>query len=179
MAEIFPHAPLKSAVFEVRFPGELLIEARRYELQEKIRDVYPKLYVPNAQEGTSPALQPYTFQNAEATDSVSIAINSFAVRTSQYQGFAHFKAQFLSLFELFQELFHVQKLTRTGLRYINHIPIFRDNSVIPLTDYLKVGFQFPDEISGDCEELTFASTRRLAEGYYCAVLCNIKLSNLR
>ena len=164
MAEIFPNAPLKSAAFEIRFPGELSIEAKRHEFQDKIRDKYPKLYVPNVQEGTSPALQPYTFRNEEETKNLRIAVNSFSIVTSQYEGFASFKAEFLSFLELFQGLFNIQKLTRTGLRYTNHIPIFRDDSIIPFREYLNVRFQTPDEISEDCEELTFASTRRLGDG---------------
>lgn len=164
MAELFPNAPLRDATFEVRFLGELIIEARRHEFREKIRSKYPKLYVPNAQPGVSPPLQPYSFKDQEETTSLNLAINTFSMTTSRYLGFEAFKTEFLSSFDLFQEIFRIPKITRTGLRYVNHIPVLRESGVIPLKDYLNVGLRLPTSIPEAYEDFSLFFVTRVGEG---------------
>ncbi len=164
MSELFPNAPLREVTFQVRFPGELAIEAKRHEFHHKIRSNYPKLYVPKAQPDVAPALQAYTFKNEEETTSIGLAVNTFFLTTLRYLGFEKFKAEFLSVFSLFQEMFNIQKFSRTGLRYVNHVPALKEQGIIPLKDILKIKIQSPIPISDAYEEFLLVFAARLGEG---------------
>lgn len=164
MGELLPNAPLERAVFEVRFPGEPAVEGKRHEFFEKIRDEFPKVYVPRAKEGTSPSLQHYQFRNETETENLAVAINSFYYICFKYQGFKSFKSRFLKYFQIFTEIYPLRKLSRTGLRYIDHIPILRERGIIPLADYLNFGFRIPDSIPENLELIQASFTTELTEG---------------
>ena len=62
---LYPNQPLTSVAIEVRFRGDLGVEKHRCDIQAEIRDRYPNLFVPNAQENVAPATQPFRFQDNE------------------------------------------------------------------------------------------------------------------
>jgi uncharacterized protein (TIGR04255 family) len=150
MSDLFPNAPLVNAIFQVRFAGETAIETARPSFQEAVRSELPKLYVSKAEVGVAPALQPYTFRNDAETESVDLALNAFSYSTSAYPGFAEFKNRFQRFFTEVSSRVVIHKLTRIGLRYINHIPVLRAaaDERIPIEDYLNVGFSLPGALGG-------------------------------
>jgi uncharacterized protein (TIGR04255 family) len=166
MSDLFPNAPLVTAVFQLRFAGETAVETARVAFQEATRDRLPKLYVPKAVTGQAPALQGVTFRSEDESESVELAINSFTYYTSRYRGFADFKQRILANHQVFARYVTIHRLTRVGLRYINHIPILRASptAAIPLQDYLNLRLALPSDIGADLTELNTAFTVRMAEG---------------
>lgn len=142
MPGLYKNAPLKRASFEARFPGDLTIEAKRYEFQRLIKTEFPMLYVPNAALDKSPALQHYQFRKEDESATVSLSINSFVYTTTQYPGFDNFKADIERLWGQFSHIFEIPMFTRLGLRYINHLPIIRnDKNAIPLSRYVTANLR--------------------------------------
>jgi uncharacterized protein (TIGR04255 family) len=164
MSEVFPNAPVKEAIFQVRFPGELAIEGRRHEFQSKVRAEYPTLYVPKVQPEIAPALQAYSFRNEQEKASLNLAINSFSYSTNQYLGFEKFRESFLSAFSVFREMFDIQNFSRIGLRYTNHIPILKEQGIIPLAEALKIGLKLPNLIPEKYEEFFVVFATELGDG---------------
>ena len=154
--KIYPHAPLVEAVFEIRFPGEPGIESCRDEFFELIRSDYGKVLVPIMQAGQAPALEPYRFNKEDDQSGVITAINRFAHFTKKYEGFESFKRETLRLINLFAEKFNINKLNRTGLRYINVIPFIRDKGGYPISNFLNLEVKLPAVYPNSFQHLDLA-----------------------
>jgi len=151
--EICKSAPLIETVFEIRFPGEPAIECNRDKFYERVRDVYSKVWVPKSFQGKAKALEPYKFEREDGTNGVMLSINKVAVYCKKYVGFKPFKKETMRTLSIFGELFKVQKLNRTGLRYINIIPFTREKDVIPIINYLNIKIELPKSIPTDFKNL--------------------------
>lgn len=147
--EIYENAPLSETVFEIRFPGEPSIECNRDKFYEEIRSVYSKIFVSNIQGGTIAAQPPYRFERKDGTGGVIMSINKISFYCKKYEGFKLFKKETMRVFSIFRELFKVEKLNRTGLRYINIIPFTREKNVIPIKNYLNIQIKLPESMSTD------------------------------
>lgn len=147
--EIYENAPLVETVFEIRFPGEPSIECNRDKFYEKIRDVYAKVLVSSFQTGAIAAQPPYRFEREDGTSGVIMSINKMSFYCKKYEGFKLFKKETVRVFSIFRELFKVEKLKRTGLRYINIIPFTREKNVIPIKNYLNIQIDLTKSISTD------------------------------
>jgi len=141
--EIYKNPPLVETIFEIRFPRELTIECNRDKFYEKIRNVYPKILVPRLSTGGATALEPYRFERNDGSYGIFLAINKVAVYCKKYESFKSFKTEVMRVFSIFGELFKVEKLNRTGLRYINIIPFTREGGIIPVQNYLNVKMSLP------------------------------------
>jgi uncharacterized protein (TIGR04255 family) len=166
VADILPNAPLVLAIFQLRFAGETAVEAGRVAFQDATRDRLPKLYVPKMVVGQAPALQGVTFRSDDESESVELAINAFTYYSSRYEGFSSFKERVRSYLDVFSRSVKIHRLTRAGLRYVNHIPILRASptAAIPLGDYLNFGVKLPSTFEADLTEVNTAFTVRMAEG---------------
>lgn len=142
-AEIYKNSPLVEAIFEVRFPGEPAIECHRDLYFDKIRSRFPQVFVPNVEHGVPMALQPYHFRSADNAETVMISLNRFAFSTKKYMGFAKFSQQVIKLANSFFEMYSIEKLNRTGLRYINYIPFVREADCIPWKHYFTIEMELP------------------------------------
>jgi len=140
---VYPNSPLAEVVFELRFPGEPAIECRRDEYYATIRRDFPKVWVPNAEIGKPPALQPYQFKTDDDAETLMVAINRFAFSTKRYGGVAKFRPQALALAKGFCERFAIRELNRMGLRYINIVPFVRDAGRIPWQQYFTIRMNLP------------------------------------
>lgn len=145
-SEIYPNQPLVEVVFEIRFPGDLGVECEKHHFWKKIRDQYPKVYVPKPTQDEAVALMPYKFRSEDGHTTVMLALNSFAVSSSSYPGFERFRGEVMRLYEIFSKIYSIYTVTRIGWRYINVIPFLRENGVIPIDRYLKLGFKIPETI---------------------------------
>lgn len=164
LSPIYPNAPLVEAVFEIRFPGEPAVECRRDEFFELIRSEYGHVFVPKAQPGQAPALQLYNFKREDNQTSVMTAINRFAFSTKKYEGFQKFEKEALRLIRLFADKFNIEKLTRTGLRYINVIPFVRGEGKDALSNYLQVAVKLPLAFPSEFRHLELAFVSQTEEG---------------
>jgi len=134
-----PNSPLAEVDFEIRFPGETAIECRRHEIQERIRDRYPRLLVPKVQEGEALAIQPYRFEASDENSGVIVALNRFGFYSRRYESYQSFKSECLQLLKVFLNVFSLRELNRVGLRYINILPFVRRDKVIPVADLFVLG----------------------------------------
>ncbi len=153
-----PNSPIHEVVFEIRFPGETTIECKRHEIQRKIRNDYPNLFVPAARNGVHLALEPYQFARKDNSASVMIALNRFSYSSKSYPGFKVFKKECMRVISIFNKIVRLEELNRIGLRYINIIPFLREdtslpmkrffNFVRPLEDFFESDFlQFSNHVS--------------------------------
>ena len=151
--EIYKNAPLVETIFEIRFPGEPAIECNRDKFYKRVRNVYSKVLVPKASEGTALALQPYAFECEDGNNGIRLSINTVAVYCRKYKGFKPFKKETMRIFSILRELFKIQKLNRTGLRCINVIPFTRVKNAVPINDYLNIEIRLPKLVSTDFKDL--------------------------
>lgn len=149
---------------EIRFPSDLSIESHRGEFHKKIKKDYPHLFVPRAIEGEAPALQRYRFMSEDTTRTVLFSINRFSVHSTKYEGFSKFKEESLKHLGFFCETFHISQLNRIGLRYVNLIPIQTEDGIIPISKYLKFGYDLPQTIPDRLELFDTTLLVRLGQG---------------
>lgn len=157
--EIYKNAPLIETIFEIIFPAEPSIECNRDKFYEKIRNVYSKIFISNSKGSTFVAQPPYRFEREDGASGVIMSINKISFYCKKYEGFKSFKKETVRVFSLFRETFKVEKLRRTGLRYINIIPFTREKNVIPIKNYLNIRIDLTKSISTDFKNfnMIFAS----------------------
>lgn len=141
--EIYENSPLVETIFELRFPGEPKVECNRDKFYERIRDPYNNVLVPRASDGKAMATEPYKFERGDGKWGVALSINKMAVYCRAYEGFRLFKQEVMRLVSIFNELYAIRTISRTGLRYVNIIPFTREDDIIPLHNYLNVGVKLP------------------------------------
>lgn len=163
-AEQYPNQPLIDVAFEIRFPGDPAIECRRDEFFRLVRDKYPKVYVPKLQPGDAPALALYHFKQDDGQATIMTAINKLVYTTKKYPGFEAFKEEVLRIATIFGTTYKIEKLTRTGLRYVNAIPFVPKGGSIPLREYLKMGFQLPPPATDNFTTMNFTFASRVGNG---------------
>jgi uncharacterized protein (TIGR04255 family) len=154
--EVYPNSPLAEVVFEIRFPGELQVECERHLFWEKIRREYPAIRVPHPNPEKALALVPYRFDRLDKEMTVMVAMNSLTLSALKYPGFKEFKKELIRISKIFGETFKVKKLSRASWRYVNVIPFVRENGLIPLGQFLKLGFKLPSSIPERFKTLSLA-----------------------
>lgn len=154
-SEVYPNAPLVEVVCEIRFKGELVIEARRHEFWEKIRREYPQLLVPKAGTDDRPLLlQHYRFRSEDEAKTVLLAPNSFGFSVTHYEGHEAFFREYVKLHKIFGEVFPtIDKLNRVGWRYVNIVPFARESGLIPLANFLSLDIPLPKQVPRRFEKL--------------------------
>lgn len=160
---IYVNSPLKSVVFEIRFPGEPAVECHRDQFFERVRSEFPQVLVPRMSEGTAVALSPYQFTSADNQRSLMTAMNMLAYRTTTYPGFVTFRTEVLRWIGEFTATYPISQLTRTGLRYTNVIP-FAPGSGFPLTRFLKVAVSLGERAIHDFTKYFMAAETPSASG---------------
>lgn len=145
--EIYPNSPLVEVIFEIRFPGEPIVEGRRDIFYDLVRADYSTLLVPQTKEGGFVALEPYRFEKMDRSSGMMLAVNKFSYYCRKYPGFESFKKEVIKLIEKFTRAYpKINKLSRTGFRYVNIIPFTREEGVVPLDRFLNIKFQIPTAI---------------------------------
>lgn len=168
-AEIYPNSQLAEVVFEARFSGIPAIECQRHLLYEKVREAYPMVFVPQVKDGDFPALKAQRYANEDQSGAILHSINSFGYSSKVYPGFDSFKKELLRIFDIFRELFGIEKLNRIGWRYINLVPYAKADGVIPIEQFFKLGLTLPDS-SSEYENLGIKLTAKLKRGHVNLVI---------
>ena len=169
--EIYPNSPLVEVVFEIRFPGEPMVECRRHEFYDHVRSDYPRVLVPQIKAEGFPALEPYRFEKANGSAGIMLAIDKFVYYARKYPGYKEFKGKFLKLLSEFDKLFHLENLKRTGWRYINIIPFTRESGIIPLKRFLNFGLHLPKGIPEQHENLSITLISKMDD---CSVTTKLE-----
>ncbi len=153
MGKVYKNAPLIEAVFEIRFPAELSIECKRADFYESIKKDFPQIFVP-------------INDPVEAFKKIiRFSINRFSFHTNDYsKGFELFEEECIKYVTLFLRYFKINILNRTGLRYVNRIPIMRKNGTIPISEYLNFGFILPRTIVSDPELFHALLVNKVGDG---------------
>lgn len=145
--EIYPNSPLVEVIFEIRFPGEPIVECRRDIFYDLVRADYSKLLVPQAKEGNFIALEPYHFEKEDHSSGIMLSVNKLSYYSLKYPGFNEFKKEAIKLIKKFIKAYpKITKLNRTGFRYVNIIPFAREEGIVPIDKFLKVKLQIPSTI---------------------------------
>jgi len=136
----YPNAPLVETIFEMRFPPELAVEPARYKFYNLIKKEFPLLYVPQARQDVSIALQPYKFSNEDTKETLLASIVQFNYIHNDYPGYRQFKKRALRFISIFSKVFNIKKLNKTGWRCINHLPASRnEEGQLLFRKYLNLG----------------------------------------
>ncbi len=146
-SEIYPNSSLVEVIFEMKFPGEPAVECRRDIFYNLVRNDYPKILVPKTKEDSFVALEPYRFEKNDGSYGVMLALNKFSFNCHKYPGFFSFKKEVVTLVGKFKKAYpQVDKLNRTGFRYVNIIPFTREEGLVPLDSFLKLKLHMPTAI---------------------------------
>lgn len=129
---LYPNQPLVDVATEVRFRGDLRVESIRPRFHRKIRNDFPQLMVPGAEQGVAPALQHYRFENDRHSHGMQLAVHSFSYYSRDYPGHDAFLETTSTLLEEFVRLIGELHVNRIGWRYINAIPFARESGLVPL-----------------------------------------------
>lgn len=164
MSELYKNPPLTEAVFEITFPPELSIETKRDEFYKKIRNEFPEINLPLQTDQEPYPLKNYLFRDTKREKGIAYSINKFSYHRYKYYGFATFKEENLKYLNMFAEYFGIRNLERTGLRYVNHIPILSEDGVIPIERYLHFGYKMPNSIPEKYSLLHTVVFVKLGEG---------------
>lgn len=141
--EVFPNAPLVEVAFEVRFAPLLQAVKDISGFQALIRDDYPNIAegtrypfppTPSTEEGTVDKLWEFTSSVEDRV--IKVAINSFVLSWKDYTTFEDFSKEILQRTGDFCKVNSIDKFTRTGLRYINHIKFASDDAHDKLKRYI-------------------------------------------
>ena len=175
--KIYKNAPLFEVVFEIRFPSEPAVESRRDIFFDKIRDKYPHVFVPSIQPGSFPALEAYQYHNDDGSIIIMTAINRLSISIKKYSGFNSFKSLIVDLTKVFNDCYKIKKINRLGIRYINIIPFVRDKGIIPMTEFLNIGFSLPEPISEEFANINLVFTSQLETGSITTKIASLKSNN--
>ncbi len=156
--------PVKEAIFEIRFPAELSIECRKDEYYEKIRKELPQIFVPAIDSPEPYPLKNYKFQSPDNSKMVMFSINRFSYHDNKYSNFDNFRKETEKYVIMFCDLYKISQLKRTGLRYINHIPITQEKGTISIKKYLKFEYNLPKSIPTDFELFQTLLLTKLNDG---------------
>lgn len=143
--------------------GELAIEAIRPKFQNHVREHYPNLMVPGAQQGIAPSLQPIRFESNDKLSGIQLAINSFSYYTRRYPGHEVFIDNLNRLVEEFLSMIGSIQVTRIGWRYINAIPFTRENHLLPLNRYFCANKYFGNVLDGSFSDVNFNALKPLGD----------------
>ncbi|MDQ7783583.1 MAG: TIGR04255 family protein [Desulfomonilaceae bacterium] len=154
--ERHPNSPLVEVVFEVRFPGETVIESRRHEIQEIVRAEFPNLLVPRVEAGMAVSLEPFRFEKQDGSAGVMVSINRFGYYCRAYPGFDRFSAECLRVMDLLGSIVPIRRLNRIGLRHINIIPFLREDDLVPFSYFFELGDKMLESLPGGIENISMA-----------------------
>ncbi|MFA6030892.1 MAG: TIGR04255 family protein [Elusimicrobiota bacterium] len=175
--EVYPKSPLIEVVFEIRFPGNLVVECHRDELSEFLRPSMPVLRVPEIAAGESFKFRTYHFVSEDNAFTVMAGMNLLAFSSKKYEGFGGFQERLSPIFDFFCKRFSVTKLRRVGLRYINAIPFAREGGSIPVGRFLKSQFLLAPGLGEKFDLCSVGFVQNLGTGHITTRIEGIREQN--
>lgn len=137
--EQLPNSPLEGVACEARFVGDLSLLTKWGQIQEKLRDGYPKLLIPGGQLGQPPLLQPFRISTKTDDRVVLFGLNLFSLTTNSYTTYDDFRGHFADAYGAFREIYSLPPVTRLGLQYSNVLPSADEHDEQWVHPYLKLG----------------------------------------
>ncbi|MBI5233526.1 MAG: TIGR04255 family protein [Deltaproteobacteria bacterium] len=176
--EIYPNSPLVEVIFEIRFPGEPVVECKRDFFFDLVRDEYTNILVPQTKEGGFVALEPYRFENKAGNAGIMLSLNRFAYYCRKYPGFKVFKKEVLTLIKKFRKAYpKINSLNRTGFRYVNIIPFTREEGIVPLDRFFNLKLQVPKAIPEKYSNISVGFISKIKKGSITSRFETLKAAN--
>jgi uncharacterized protein (TIGR04255 family) len=119
--KVYPNQQLRSVSLQCYFRGQFSVFAELAGLQRELARRFPDLFVPNAQPGQAPALQPYELRGE--SEALRWAANQVAYVSYAYPGHEQFLAEALPLLSKALARFGIEGLERVAYVYDNEIGI--------------------------------------------------------
>lgn len=151
MPEKYRKPPLVEAVFEITFLPELVVDCQSDKYYDKIKKEFIYISLPHITSTDPILLKSYRFDNKDFTKIITYSINKFSFHEKKYDVFETFRQEAIKYIGMFVETYNIGNLQRTGLRYVNLIPINRKEGNISIEDYLNFGYKLPKGIPTDFE----------------------------
>jgi uncharacterized protein (TIGR04255 family) len=139
------HPPLTEVAFEVNFPNLFAVEAGIAEYQRRMQSLYPTsggeyvVHLPATVAFGKPTkqdnarLEPrrsFVFQNPTGSRTVRVSVVNFTLLVTDYLHFEDYKSTLIAALSPAIEIFQLQRVERVGLRYVNQIPIMKQQAEI-------------------------------------------------
>ena len=176
--EIYPNSPLVEVIFEIRFPGDPVVECRRDSFFDLVRDEYSNVFVPQTKEGGFVALEPYHFEKKDRSAGIMLSINRFSYYCRKYPGFIVFKKEVLKLIKTFRKVYpKIHILNRSGFRYVNIIPFTREENMVPFNRLFKLRLQLPGTIPEKYTDVSLGFIAKIEEGSITTRVENLKVTD--
>lgn len=161
----------------LRFNGHLAVDSKKHEVQSAFSADFPVLLMPDLNNAQGhPLTVPLRLANLDDTELIQFSVSSFSYHQRRYTSFADFKKKGLGFVEKFLTLVGLNSIQQTGLRYINQIPVIRENGLVPLSRYLKFGFRLPSTIPERIESFSTRLVTKLGSG---ELRMNVNLKQLK
>ena len=128
LSELFPHNFLASVAMEVRFPPLLAMPQYVPEFQKKIRHNYPNMakgftFFIYPQPSFQGEASEWAFSSKDGNKEVKIGFDRFAMVVKEYESYRIFDKEMQSILNTLSKMTSIDSYSRTGLRYVNEIPI--------------------------------------------------------
>jgi uncharacterized protein (TIGR04255 family) len=136
--EIFPKPAVREVAFEVRFNPRFRINQELWRFQDRIANSYPLVSEEQHLQAGGKITSSFVFTNPDEQQLVRVSSENFAVSSSLYRTYEHFKDEALRLTRQFCELFEISGFQRVGLRYINQIHIQGNDVIESLQRFVNV-----------------------------------------
>jgi hypothetical protein len=120
---LYANQQLRSVSLQCFFRGKFSVFAELAAIQREIGGRFPQLFVPNAQPGAAPALQPYELRGEQ--EALRLALNQASYVSLEYPGHEKFLANAIPLLQHVLGRFGVDLLERVAYVYDNAVGISR------------------------------------------------------
>lgn len=152
---LYPNQPLTSVAIEIRFRGDLGVERSRAQIQQKVRDAYPNLFVPNIDPNVAPATQPFRFEDDARKNGIQFSICNFGIYSRDYPGHKALIAELTRVLSIFAKDLDPLRVTRIGWRYINEMAFTREQEKIPVHRFLSKSGPMGFAVSADTLAMSY------------------------
>lgn len=137
MSEVFKSNHLREVICEIRFPPQIQVDGEKHLFCQTVSKDFPNFSIPNVPSGVHPILLPTQLSNPDLFESLNFSIFSFSFHTQKYTHFDYFKDKAIKFIDVFSSKFNIQEYIQVGLRYINSIPVIREDKIIPVEKYFN------------------------------------------
>jgi len=162
--EVYPKAPLVEVVFEMRFPGEPVVECHRDDLFDFVRGRMPIVQVPELSSPDHFKFRTYKYSSVDGGSSILAGLNQMGYSCKKYEGFERFKSELTPIFLFFIKRFKIRDLRRFGFRYVNAIPFVRENGNLPLKKYFQSTFKISPSLPDELQHCGLSFVQSVAAG---------------
>ena len=162
----YPNQQLRSVSLETYFPGRLGAYAVFGEIQAKVEETLPSLFVPNFQSGQPSALRPFQMRDEAQSRSLAVAVNQVSFITFEYPGYVAFMEEALPVVSAALDCIRPSTLNRVIYRYENELGMSWDQASGLAVDLTFPGIVPPSFKETPCRAVNAAYEHGWAHGKF-------------